>query len=1052
MRRTYRITALLVVVSLLLIVITLIAAADGTETLGPPSITIASGSGLVAAGVGMESQPAILNVEVPEDAVVQQVLLYWGGGNINPPTGDDTISVDGFSVTGTLIGGPAYFFSAGGEDYNFTAYRADITDLALIGAGDNVMELNDLVLTEQDGAGVIVIYDDGDDATIALRDGIDLAYLLFPEPRRTTVPQTFAFEASANPRVAEIAILAGSVEADRPNVIRITVGEDVTEYVDLLNSIDGPDWDTITVPIDVPAGATELTVEVQSIDDDTDRRPASLFWAAGAMAIQPPALGAIGDTVWEDLNANGVQDLGEPDLADVTLELLTPGADAECGTADDVLLESEVTDLNGRYLFGGLPADTYCVDPDETTVPTGYDLTTNNDPQTVDLDEGQNFLDADFGYRPPSGPLGSIGDTVWEDLDGNGVQDPDELGIANVTLNLTSPGADNVCGTADDAFLASQATDADGLYLFTDLEAGSYCVNPDETTVPADYTLTTANDPQAVALAESEDFLDADFGYQPPPPPPLGSIGDTVWEDLNGNATQEPDEPGIPNVTVNLAGPGTDGLCGTDDDAAIDSAVTDAAGLYLFSDLEAGGYCVNPDEATIPAGYVLTTANDPETVDLGESEDFLEADFGYQPAICADFSKLNPGDSVEGLGVLQPNLDISSNGGNAIMLLEGAEPEAYVSPNDNTLRVINGNLPEGGFTDATRGHNYTFTFEPGAFTTEDGSIAGFALRLVDFGDWNPNAATQMSVSLVGFDSDGNEVDIDTLAFSTDTRLLPRTGFWDGRPFNPYFQADAEAEPGEPGNYMLAVYGETLASATLRFSNNAPGFEMRPSDPLFAMKDICFVPPPPPPAECADFSALPAGASAEGLGTVLPGLNITTSGDAIVVLERDAPEAYASPNEPASRVRNGNVGPLGGVWDVDGEHDYVFTFEEGVTVDEFTLRALDFGDWNPYFAKATEISLVAYDGDGNVVDTDTLAFSFEPRLMPQTGMYLGKAFNPYLAADATTAIPGEPGNYRFEVKGEGIARVELQYDNDVLPGIASDPLFALRDVCFIAPQQ
>jgi PKD repeat protein len=80
------------------------------------------------------------------------------------------------------------------------------------------------------------------------------------------------------------------------------------------------------------------------------------------------------------------------------VDLNDPGPDGICGTGDDVFIASDVTDANGSYLFTGLPQGTYCVDPDETTVPAGYVLTTNNDPQTVNLGPGEDFLDADFGF------------------------------------------------------------------------------------------------------------------------------------------------------------------------------------------------------------------------------------------------------------------------------------------------------------------------------------------------------------------------------------------------------------------------------------------------------------------------------------------------------------------------------------------------------------------------------------------------------------------------------------------------------------------------------
>ena len=176
---------------------------DGTESLGPPvGITIAAGSGIVADGVGMMTQPATLNIDVPLSATVEQVLVYWSGGSdVSPYTGDDTIEIDGNSVLGNLIGGATLFYNA----YQFTAYRADITVLnaqqGLIGPGTNSLSISGMEYPftsndENNGVGIVVIYSDGFSADIQVRDGLDLAFFNFPEPRRTVVPQTFTFTAA----------------------------------------------------------------------------------------------------------------------------------------------------------------------------------------------------------------------------------------------------------------------------------------------------------------------------------------------------------------------------------------------------------------------------------------------------------------------------------------------------------------------------------------------------------------------------------------------------------------------------------------------------------------------------------------------------------------------------------------------------------------------------------------------------------------------------------------------------------------------------------------
>lgn len=119
-------------------------------------------------------------------------------------------------------------------------------------------------------------------------------------------------------------------------------------------------------------------------------------------------------------------------------------------------------------------------------------------------------------------PTGQIGDFVWNDLNHNGVQDAGEPGIPNVKVNLS--------GSAT----ASTTTDANGAYLFTGLDVGSYTVTVDASTLPAGYlptltgqgTAATDNNgsPANTSLATpSSQDLTLDFGYYlPPPPPPPG--------------------------------------------------------------------------------------------------------------------------------------------------------------------------------------------------------------------------------------------------------------------------------------------------------------------------------------------------------------------------------------------------------------------------------------------------------------------------------------------------------------------------------------------------
>jgi uncharacterized repeat protein (TIGR01451 family) len=116
--------------------------------------------------------------------------------------------------------------------------------------------------------------------------------------------------------------------------------------------------------------------------------------SATTSVAQVAASGTIGDTVWLDSNANGIQDPGEPGIAGVTV-ILTNTATGATTTA--------VTDANGKYLFSALAGGAYTVHVDLSTVPSGHTATTPTT-VTVNLAEGATFDQADFGFTPAALP------------------------------------------------------------------------------------------------------------------------------------------------------------------------------------------------------------------------------------------------------------------------------------------------------------------------------------------------------------------------------------------------------------------------------------------------------------------------------------------------------------------------------------------------------------------------------------------------------------------------------------------------------------------------
>ena len=205
----------------------------------------------------------------------------------------------------------------------------------------------------------------------------------------------------------------------------------------------------------------------------------------------------------------------------------------------------------------------------------------------------------------------SLGDFVWQDLNGDGIWDSGESGIEGVVVHLLNPGDDGVCNSGDEVTLDTTLTQADGYYGFTELAAGDYCI---EFITPTGYIISPqdagnddAGDSDAdplsgqtgtINLQEGENDLTWDAGLYR-----LAALGDFVWEDLNANGIQDNAEPGIEGVTVNLLNPGADQLCNSGDEFTLDTSMTDAEGNYGFSELEPGDYCV---EFVPPSDYIIS--------------------------------------------------------------------------------------------------------------------------------------------------------------------------------------------------------------------------------------------------------------------------------------------------------------------------------------------------------------------------------------------------------------------------------------------------------------
>ena len=248
----------------------------------------------------------------------------------------------------------------------------------------------------------------------------------------------------------------------------------------------------------------------------------------------------------------------------------------------------------------------------------------------ITLDPGENDNTIDAGYIP----LASLGDRVFKDLDGDGIQDSGEPGVAGVTVNLWTDDDGN--GTPDTQ-IATDTTDANGDYGFDGLDPDlTYVVQfvndpamnmpftdqdqGNDDSVDSDANPDTGiTGPIDLDPGENDDTIDAGLTT------PLASLGDTVFEDQDGDGIQDPGEPGIPGVEVKLLDE-NGGVLATD--------TTDENGNYAFIELEPGDYQVMFVE---PEGF------DPSPQDQG-GDDTLDSDADPTNGM-TDVITLEPGEN-----------------------------------------------------------------------------------------------------------------------------------------------------------------------------------------------------------------------------------------------------------------------------------------------------------------------------------------------------------------------------------------------------------------------
>ena len=167
-------------------------------------------------------------------------------------------------------------------------------------------------------------------------------------------------------------------------------------------SEQGPYWNSATATGSSPAGTTVADVSQDGFDVDPDDNGDPTDNSDPTPTAFDP-LGSVSGTVWADIDADAVIGATETGIADVTVQLIDPGADGVIGGGDDVVVGTAVTEADGSFVFLDVPAGDCLVLVDTGTLP--FAMLETYDPDllldnltAVTVVPGVDAGDNDFGY------------------------------------------------------------------------------------------------------------------------------------------------------------------------------------------------------------------------------------------------------------------------------------------------------------------------------------------------------------------------------------------------------------------------------------------------------------------------------------------------------------------------------------------------------------------------------------------------------------------------------------------------------------------------------
>ena len=311
--------------------------------------------------------------------------------------------------------------------------------------------------------------------------------------------------------------------------------------------------------------------------------------------------GLLEGLIYLDSNNNGQQDSGEEGISNIEVSFENSLGGTTLATTNQNGIWEVILPIGDAVSF---------IDITQPNFPANAIQTEGTNPTTTLIEEDLVSNEVN-GFFAPEEENSTITGRVYLDINGNGTQDTNEVGIADVEIFIEEANGINF----------SVTTDINGDFS-AEVEAGevTYEINTNDPNFPENAIQTEGTNPTTITAVENETTFGGNNGFFVPDSDLDGILTGLVYLDANGNGTLDPGEEGIANVVVQFI----------DSNGNFTTTETNQNGIFS-TQIEEGFLLVEINEnlPDFPIGAIQTDGNNPILFNATGGQINITPNFGY---------------------------------------------------------------------------------------------------------------------------------------------------------------------------------------------------------------------------------------------------------------------------------------------------------------------------------------------------------------------------------------------------------------------------------------